>query len=104
MRTYKPSWVWKMIEYTKQKEEKPDPNADVRQLPNGAGWGLERLRNCQHVQALTVTLILVGHVKDKMIKKEEISEMQLDQGNSYCGEAMRSYLKGNSTFMSLRMG
>lgn len=107
---------WKMIEYvdpkTKQKVEKPDPNADVRQLPNGAGWGYMRDAIKELVNMFKPyceTLILVGHVKDKMIKKEgeEISEMQLDlAGKSsaiVCGEADAVgliYRKGNSTFMS----
>ena len=107
---------WKMIEYvdpkTKQKMEKPDPNADVRQLPNGAGWGFIRDAIKELVNMFKPyceTLILVGHVKDKMIKREgeEISEMQLDlAGKSstiICGEADAIgliYRKGNSTFMS----
>lgn len=107
---------WKMIEYvdpkTKQKVEKPDPNADVRQLPSGAGWGYIRDAIKELVNMFKPyceTLILVGHVKDKMIKKEgeEISEMQLDlAGKSsaiVCGEADAVgliYRKGNSTYMS----
>lgn len=107
---------WKMIEYTdpktKQKMEKPDPNADVRQLPNGAGWGYIRDAIKEMVNMFRPyceTLILVGHVKDKQIKKEgeEISEMQLDlAGKSstiICGEADAIgliYRKGNSTYMS----
>lgn len=107
---------WKMLEYTdpktKQKMEKPDPNADVRQLPNGAGWGYIRDAIKEMVNMFKPyceTLILVGHVKDKMIKKEgeEISEMQLDlAGKSstiICGEADAIgliYRKGNSTYIS----
>lgn len=107
---------WKMIEKTNPKTgeiiRKPDPNADVRQLPNGAGWGYMRDAIQELVNMFKPyceTLILVGHVKDKQIKKEgeEISEMQLDlAGKSatiICGEADAIgliYRKGNSTFMS----
>ena len=108
--------TWKMIETvdpkTKQKVLKPDPKADVRQLPKGAGWGYIRDAITELVNMFKPyceTLILVGHVKDKMIEKEgeEISEMQLDlAGKSstiICGEADAIgliYRKGNSTYMS----
>ena len=108
--------TWKMIETvdpkTKQKVMKPDPKADVRQLPKGAGWGYMRDAITELVNMFKPyceTLILVGHVKDKMIEKEgeEISEMQLDlAGKSstiICGEADAVgliYRKGNSTYMS----
>lgn len=106
---------WKMIESKDAKGQvikKPDPNADVRQLPNGAGWGYMRDAIQELVNMFKPyceTLILVGHVKDKQIKKEgeEISEMQLDlAGKSatiICGEADAIgliYRKGKSTFMS----
>lgn len=107
---------WKMIEHkdpkTGQVTKKPDLTADVRQLPNGAGWGYMRDAIQELVNMFKPyceTLILVGHVKDKQIKKEgeEISEMQLDlAGKSatiICGEADAIglvYRKGNSTFMS----
>lgn len=108
---------WKVIETKDPKtgkvlSKKPDPNADVRQLPNGAGWGYIRDAIKEMVNMFRPyceTLILVGHVKDKQIKKEgeEISEMQLDlAGKSstiICGEADAIgliYRKGNSTYMS----
>lgn len=107
---------WKVIESKDSKTgqiiKKPDPNADIRQLPQGGGWGYIRDAIKELVNMFKPyceTLILVGHVKDKQIKKdgEEISEMQLDlAGKSstiICGEADAIgliYRKGNSTYMS----
>ena len=73
-----------------------DPKADVRQLPNGAGYlylrqALKEMVNM--FKPLCDTLILVCHVKDKQIKKndEETSEMAVDlagkTGDIICGEA-----------------
>jgi hypothetical protein len=73
-----------------------DPKADVRQLPNGAGYLYMRnaLKEMIHMfQPLCDTLILVCHVKDKQIKKndEETTEMAVDLagklGDIICGEA-----------------
>lgn len=82
----------------KDKEGKPiaDPKADVRQLPNGAGYlymrnALKEMINM--FKPLCDTLILVCHVKDKQIKKndEETTEMAVDlagkTGDIICGEA-----------------
>lgn len=73
-----------------------DPKADVRQLPNGAGYlylrqALKEMVNM--FKPLCDTLILVCHVKDKQIKKndEETTEMAVDlagkTGDIICGEA-----------------
>lgn len=73
-----------------------DPKADVRQLPNGAGYlylrqALKEMVNM--FKPLCDTLILVCHVKDKQIKKndEETTEMTVDlagkTGDIICGEA-----------------
>lgn len=73
-----------------------DPKADVRQLPNGAGWLYMRSAIKEMVtmfRPLCDTLILVCHVKDKQIKKndEETTEMSVDlagkTGDIICGEA-----------------
>ena len=73
-----------------------DPNADVRQLPNGAGYLYLRnaLKEMIHMfQPLCDSLILVCHTKDKQIKKndEETTEMAVDLagklGDIICGEA-----------------
>lgn len=74
----------------------PDPKADVRQLPNGAGYLYlrEALKEMIHMfLPLCDTLILVCHTKDKQIKKndEETTEMAVDLagklGDIICGEA-----------------
>ena len=73
-----------------------DPKADIRQLPNGGGYLYLRmaLKEMVHMfQPLCDTLILVCHVKDKQIKKndEETTEMAVDLagklGDIICGEA-----------------
>jgi hypothetical protein len=49
----------------------PDPKADVRQLPNGAGYLYTRqaLRKLIDMfKPLCETLVLVTHIKDKQIK------------------------------------
>ena len=65
-----------------------DPKADVRQLPNGAGYlylrqALKEMVNM--FKPLCDTLILVCHVKDKQIKKndEETTEMAVDLAKFY---------------------
>lgn len=73
-----------------------DPNADVRQLPNGSGYlylrnALKEMVNM--FKPLCDTLILICHVKDKQIRKddEETTEMAVDlagkTGDIICGEA-----------------
>lgn len=73
-----------------------DPKADIRQLPNGGGYLYLRqaLKEMVHMfQPLCDTLILVCHVKDRQIKKndEETTEMAVDLagklGDIICGEA-----------------
>lgn len=94
----------------------PDPKADVRQLPNGAGWGYMRkaLKEIINMfRPLCDTLILVCHVKDKQIKKndEETTEMVVDlagkTGDIICGEADAiGYIsrQGNKTLLSFKGG
>ena len=73
-----------------------DLKADVRQLPNGAGWTYMRSALKEMInmfKPLCDTLILVCHVKDKQIKKndEETTEMAVDLAGKtadiICGEA-----------------
>ena len=73
-----------------------DPKADVRQLPNGQGYLYLRsaLKDMVNMfKPLCDTLILVCHVKDKQIRKndEETTEMAVDMagktGDIICGEA-----------------
>ena len=94
----------------------PDPKADVRLLPNGAGYLY--LRNAirkmiDMFRDKCETLILVAHVKDKQIKKngEEMSEMSVDLagklGDIICGEADAIgyvYRDKNKTFISFEGG
>lgn len=89
-----------------------NPKADVRQLPNGAGYTY--LRNAlkemvNMFKPLCDTLILVCHVKDKQIKKNdgETTEMAVDLvgklGDIICGEADAIgyvYRQDNKTFIS----
>ena len=94
----------------------PDPKADVRMLPNGAGYTYLR----KAVRDLIVmfepycdTLILVCHVKDKQIRKDgkEMNEMSVDlagkTGDIICGEADAIglvYREGNKTYISFEGG
>lgn len=94
----------------------PDPKADVRQLPNGAGYLYMRQavrKLIDMFKPLCESLILVAHVKDKQIKKnsEEMSEMTVDLagklGDIICGEADAIgyiYRDGNKTFVSFEGG
>ena len=93
-----------------------DPKADVRQLPNGAGYlylrqALKEMVNM--FKPLCDTLILVCHVKDKQIKKndEETTEMAVDlagkTGDIICGEADAiGYVsrQGNKTLITFKGG
>lgn len=93
-----------------------DLKADVRQLPNGAGYLYMRnaLKEMIHMfQPLCDTLILVCHVKDKQIRKndEETTEMAVDlagkMGDIICGEADAiGYVsrQGNKTIVSFKGG
>lgn len=94
----------------------PDPKADVRQLPNGAGYLYMRqaVRKLIDIfKPLCESLILVCHIKDKQIKKngEELSEMAVDlagkTGDIVCGEADAVgyiYREGNKTYISFEGG
>lgn len=94
----------------------PDPKADVRLLPNGAGYLYLRQAIRKMIDMFKNkcdTLILVAHVKDKQIKKngEEMSEMSVDLagklGDIICGEADAIgyvYRDGNKTFISFEGG
>lgn len=94
----------------------PDPKADVRLLPNGAGYLYLRQAIRKMIDMFKdkcETLILVAHVKDKQIKKngEEMSEMSVDLagklGDIICGEADAIgyvYRDGNKTFVSFEGG
>lgn len=93
-----------------------DPKADVRQLPNGAGYTYTRKALKEMInmfKPLCDTLILVCHVKDKQISKNdtESSEMAVDlagkTGDIICGEADAIgyvYREGNKTLMSFKGG
>ena len=89
-----------------------DPKADVRQLPQGSGYlymrnALKEMINM--FRPLCDTLILVCHVKDRQIKKDdrETTEMTIDlagkTGDIICGEADAIgyvYRQDNKTFIS----
>lgn len=106
------------LAYLKDATGKPkvDPNADVRLLPNGAGYLYLRKavkRLIYMFKPYCDTLILVAHVKDKMIQKEgsEMVEMSLDisgkLGDILCGEAdavAYIYREGKNTIMSFEGG
>lgn len=93
-----------------------DPKADVRQLANGAGYLYLRQAMKEMVnmfKPLCDTLILVCHVKDKQIKKndEETTEMAVDlagkTGDIICGEADAiGYVsrQDNKTILSFKGG
>lgn len=93
-----------------------DPKADVRTLPNGAGYTYLRkaLRTMIDMfKPLCETLILVTHVKDKQIRKDgqEMSEMAVDlagkSADIICGEADAIgliYRDGNKTYVSFEGG
>lgn len=93
-----------------------DPKADVRLLPNGAGYLYMRKALKEMVTMFTPlcdTLILVCHVKDKQIKKNdtETTEMLVDLagkvGDLICGEADAiGYVsrQDNQTILSFKGG
>jgi hypothetical protein len=93
-----------------------DPKADVRLLPNGGGYLYMRKALKEMVnmfRPLCDTLILVCHVKDKQIKKndEETTEMLVDlagkTGDLICGEADAiGYVsrQDNKTILSFKGG
>ena len=89
---------------------------DVRTLPNGSGYMYLRQAVRKVIDLfkdLCDTLILVAHVKEKMINKEgeELSEMSIDLtgklGDILCGEADAIgfvYRKKNETHISFEGG
>lgn len=99
-----------------QGKQEIDNKADVRLLPNGAGYLYLRQavkKLIDMFKPLCETLILVAHVKDKQIKKdgEEMSEMSVDLagklGDIICGEADAIgyiYRDGNKTYISFEGG
>lgn len=94
----------------------PDPKADVRLLPNGAGWLYCRAAIKEMIDMFRPyceTLILVAHVKDKQIKRDgkEMSEMSVDLAGKaadiICGEADAIgmiYRAENKTYISFEGG
>ena len=102
----------------KDKNNKPvvDPNADVRLIPQGAGYLFLRKEEKKMIDIFKdkcETLILVAHVKDKQIRKndEEMSEMSVDLagklGDIICGEADAIgyvYRDKNKTMISFEGG
>lgn len=74
----------------------PEPDADVRTLPNGAGYLYlrEAVKSLVRMfQPLCDTLILVCHVKDKQIRENDVENTELSVdlagklGDIICGEA-----------------
>lgn len=94
----------------------PDPEADVRTLPNGSGYLYTRqaIRNLIDLfKPYCETLILVTHVKDKQINDNgtEMSEMSVDLAGKtseiICGEADAVgylYRDKNKTYLSFEGG
>ena len=93
-----------------------DPKADVRTLPNGAGYLYLRqaIMNLVNMfKPLCETLILVAHVKDKQIQKnsQEMTEYSLNLagkvGDILCGEADAVgmvYRDKNKTYITFEGG
>ena len=108
--------IGNLLKDPKTNKPVPDPKADVRLLPNGGGWlylrnALKEMINM--FKPLCDTLILVCHVKDKQIKKndEDTTEMSVDlagkTGDIICGEADAiGYVsrQGNKTLLSFKGG
>lgn len=93
-----------------------DPKADVRVLPNGAGYLHTRRALNQIIDAFTglsETLILIAHTKDKQINKDgqEMNEMSVDlagkMADIICGKADAVgfiYREKNKTYISFEGG
>ena len=94
----------------------PDPRADVRLLPKGAGWLYCRQAIKEMIDMFRPycdTLILVAHCKDKQIDRDgkELSEMSVDLAGKaadiICGEADAIgwiYREKNKTYISFEGG
>lgn len=94
----------------------PDPKADVRQLPQGAGYLYlrEALKEVIHMfQPYCETLILVCHVKDKQINLNGVENTRLavdlagKLADIICGEADAVgyvYREKNKTILSFEGG
>ena len=90
----------------------PDPKADVRTLPNGAGYlylreAVKGLINM--FKPVCETLILVCHVKDRQIRENDVESTELADdlagklGDIICGDADAVgfiYREGNKTICS----
>ena len=93
-----------------------DPKADVRMLPNGAGWLYMRQATMSLIKCFIPycdTLILISHVKEREINinSEIMSEVSVDlagkTGDILCGEADAIgyiYRKSNETHISFEGG
>lgn len=100
----------------KTQKRVPDPKADVRLLPNGAGYLYQREAVKELVNMFKPyceTVILITHTKDKQIKKDgkELTEVSPDlagkAGDIICGEADAIglvYREENKTFISFEGG
>lgn len=89
-----------------------DPKADVRMIPQGGGYVYLRqavMESIKMFKPLCNTLILVCHVKDKLVTKDstEMSEMSVDLAGKLsdivCGEADAIgylYRRKNETVLS----
>ncbi len=94
----------------------PDPRADVRTLPNGAGYLYLRkaLKEVVHMfQPFCETLILICHVKDKQIQMNDVESTELvvdlagKLSDIICGESDAVgfiYREGNKTMLSFEGG
>ncbi len=94
----------------------PDPKADVRILPNGAGYLYlrEAVKSLiKMFQPLCETLILVCHVKDRQIRENNVESIELavdlagKLGDIICGEADAVgyiYREGGKTVCSFAGG
>lgn len=102
--------------YKAQPQGKSWQGTDVRLLPQGSGYQYIRTavrKVIDMFEELTDNLILIGHVKDKLINKngEDMTEMSLDLvgklADIICGEADAvgfMYRKGNQTIVNFDSG
>lgn len=100
----------------KTRKPVPNPKADVRLLPNGAGWGYVRQAITNMIdffRPLCNTIILVCHLKFKTIKRDdtEVEAADIDlagkTGTIMCGLADAIgliYREGNKTYLDFNGG